>query len=82
MKSLNQVELSYSMLSTQKKAKVDATLNTCTPELLASAGLPQDFYAAGHDLVWDVVNGWLSKGTFGCVRFLKNISIKLSCQIW
>merc|ERR1712113_898149 len=51
----------YTDVSPAFQAKVDATLNTCTPELLASAGLPQDFYAAGHDLVWDVVNGWLSK---------------------
>jgi len=51
----------YTDVSPAFQAKVDETLNTCTPELLASAGLPQDFYAAGHDLVWDVVNGWLSK---------------------
>ena len=44
-----------------KKTRVDQTLNTCTPELLDRAGLPQDFYVAGADLVWDVVNGWLNE---------------------
>ena len=34
-------------------------MNTCTPELLFAADLPQDFYVAGDDLVLDVVNDWL-----------------------
>merc|ERR1711976_850140 len=41
----------YADVSSDFKARVDDSLNTCTPELLFAADLPQDFYVAGDDLV-------------------------------
>ena len=36
-------------------------LPSCTADLLARAGLPQDIYYVGGNRIWDAVSGWLER---------------------
>jgi hypothetical protein len=36
-------------------------LNSCTPEALSSAGLPQDQYLIGGDRIWNAISGWITR---------------------
>ena len=46
---------------TESDLPPERRLESCTADLLASAGLPQDTYYVGGNRIWDAVSGWLEK---------------------